>query len=159
MSIGELNMSIGELRKKWEESMAALIATISEESFLKGRKFERERIGAILKIGSSAAERIRASAAPDTDPPAKKERRAYRSKKRGEGKRQCVEHIRKAMESPDSILTTKEAVRIGNSIGVKSNPIIWSALRKLCEDGYIKRVRTGLYQRVQKTDPALTQPF
>lgn len=152
-------MSIGELKKKWEENLVTLIGTLVEESFLKGRSFERERIGTILKIGSSAVTRIQASATLEGETSAKKGKRAYRSKKRGEGKRQCVERIRQAMESPDSILTTKEAVRIGNSIGVKSNPIIWSALRKLCEDGYIKRVRTGLYQRVQKTDPALTQPF
>ena len=150
-------MSIGELKKKWEENLATLIGTLVEESFLKGRSFERERIGTILKIGSSAVTRIQAGAALEEG--GKKVKRAYKSKRRGEGKRQCIERIRQAMESPDSILTTKEAVRIGNSIGIKSNPIIWSALRKLCEDGYIKRVRTGLYQRVQKTDPALTQPF
>lgn len=158
-------MNLGDLKKKWETSISQLAGALVEDAFTEGRIYERERIGTILKIGSKTADKIVVASrdvpsAPKAEP---KKRRKYKKTApefRGHATKMCVDEIRKLMSTPNTALTIKEIIRYCGSLGLKSEPVVYLALRSLRDDGFITRIRPGLYQRVQKADAdVMRQPF
>ena len=141
----------------------SFIESISTAAFERGVQHERKRIGMMLQRLSAelhSAEPKRMEEPAEDAPKKRKYTRRYKRKNNFKlapqfhrvGTEYCMREIRACMDDPDSIITTREALRRCANIGVKSHPVVWLALRRLVKDGFIERVRSGLYQRVKKAD-------